>query len=140
MVSSKYSSIAGFEVDLNKKILNLVSKKELEYTKKHKPYCSRCAKNDIREKILSEVRLQEARNGFIDFDGINTDLTEFEKGLDNYGKEERFEVLEETDAWSRARGETTERIIGKNTDFKCKYCSAGISVLVPIEDIKINKK
>ena len=134
----KPKTLVEYEATITAEVLKIVSAKAQEYNYKHKPYCERCAKETIKSRMIAEARMQEARQGFIDFKELKLKVEDFIEQLDQFGDEKKFIVISTKDAWNRARGETKETIYAKTIDYKCIECDAGISVDVPLEEL--NKK
>lgn len=118
---------------------NRLHKKEVEYAEKHKPYCSRCAKLDFKDRMNEKIREYERKVGHIDFEKFKIKIQD----LEPYGAESRFNFIEESKAMEpvpgtlQNQGQIVRQVqIGVHKDYKCKERGCGISVFVPMEDLE----
>lgn len=106
-----------------------IADKTQEFAKKHKPFDEPCARLEFKDKLDSAEKESERINGFVS-DNIKIDIGD----LDKFGKEDRFELLEDQeDSQDRViEGSRTQVVIGHTLSYKCKERGHGISVFVPI--------
>lgn len=112
-------------VTFNKKI----SAKMLEYNKKHLPFDEPCARLEFRDKLENAEKESERRHGFIKLDEIKIEIGD----LEEYGKPDRFELVEEQDAYidKVLEGSRTQVIMGKTMSYVCKARGHRIAVFIP---------
>ena len=97
----------------------------------HKPFDEQCARIDFRDKIETQEKESERRNGFVKVEDIKVETG----NLDRYGDESRFELIKDVEAYDdiiSSEGKKTRGIIGHMVDYKCKQRGHGVSVLVPL--------
>lgn len=135
----KRNTIEVGENTYRKEFRKRLSKKEQEYTKKHLPFCARCANFDFAEAVEKYVREKNKRGVTISI--RDTEIAEqLSKDLDQYGKPDRFTLLDEAEAWEpRIVGHTkTTELIGYHLNYICTVCGGEkhgkVSVFVPILD------
>ena len=132
--------------DVFDKFRKKISDKEREYSKQRKPYCARCAKLDFKNSNEERARQMEIKIGYIDFEKFKPIYPD----LEEYGKEDRFILLKESDAMEPTRNPIPGTIqrkvkIGIHRDFQCKVCgdidaerktSGRISLFIPNEELE----
>lgn len=108
-----------------------IAKKAMEFAKAFKPFDEPCARLDFRDKIETAQRESERKHGFVS-DNLNIDIG----NLDIYGDENRFELLDDQEAYvdKVIEGSRTQVVIGHTFDYKCKNRGHGISVFVPMRE------
>src|SRR3990167_4660750 len=101
---------------------------------KKKPYCFRCARFDFIDQSQKAIEEMERSCKFI------TDLSQLNAvtDLNDYGKDDRFEFLKETDALEPVNigGVKQMTKIGVNRDYICKVRNCRTSIFVSNEEIK----
>jgi len=109
---------------------------EQKYAKLHQPWCRNCAKMDIRdEKKRMELELLRRRGNVREADVEDIIKTKLNMDdLDEYGKKDRFEFLEEFEAKEKTLIGTRGflRLIGYDWDYKCKVRGCRIAVFIPL--------
>jgi hypothetical protein len=110
-----------------------LSDKTQEYAKKCKPFDEPCARLDFRDKLEAAERESERIHGFI-VPNLKIEIGD----LDKYGDENRFELVEDQEAFKDKvmEGSRTQVIEGHTMSYKCKNRGHGISVFVSNEDYK----
>jgi hypothetical protein len=111
-----------------------LSKKVLEFNKKYKPFDEPCARLEFKDKLETAERESERRHGFVDVKELKVDIGD----LDKYGSEDRFELLEDQEAYidKVIEGSRTQVVMGHTLSYKCKNRGHGISVFVPNDEYK----
>ena len=118
--------------------------KEKEYLQeKKKPFCFRCARFDFLDNIQKNMtELERSASYETDIDKYKLKLPD----LDQYAKEDRFELIKETIAMEPVPGLVSGRTvhrniqIGAHRDFKCKVRGCGISIFISNDDLEKEKK
>lgn len=115
------------------KVANIV----LEFNKKFKPYDSACARLDFIDKIETAERESQRMYGF-----VKEDLRIEVGDLNKYGKEDRFELVEDKEEKEEVlmNGLRTWVISGHTLSYRCKQRGHGIAVFIPIADYNERKK
>ena len=108
---------------------NKVIQKEQEFTKKHKPYCARCAKIDWKDEYEKSIKEASRKKGQVTMPEIE---------LAQYGDIARFKLLSTTEAIETIRVNDISKgiLIGHHENYMCKTRNCGIAVFVPIEEKK----
>ena len=107
-----------------------VSEIMLEFNKKFKPFDVACARLDFRDKVESAERESQRTYGFVKED-LRVDIGDLTK----YGKEDRFELIddhEDVQMKMTINGERQETV-GHTLSYKCKNRGHGIAVFIPIQ-------
>lgn len=139
MVSINNPNALG-KFDTVDKIRAKIADKKLEYDQKHVPYCARCARLDLKDMVEKKIESDVRMNKQVDWVEINKQITVFLENLDVYGNSDRFEKVNESEAYHRFKGDNKDTLIGTNFDFKCKIRACGVTVLMPNEEIDPKKK
>jgi len=136
MIEKDYMDIG--EVTPIKVFDRVLAEKEQVFVHNHKPFCSICARQDYKDKLAQAEKESERRHGFIKMDEIKLDIGT----LEQYGKEDRFELLEDQeDVQDKViEGSRTQVVIGHTLSYKCKVRGHGIAVFIPIEEYNALKK
>ena len=115
-------------------VFDKIAKKQQEFQRKEEPFCSRCARLDVEEKIH---RLKEKAENKI--------FGRFEKAeevedldFDAYGESKRFEVLDTSPVREvkLIDGIRKEFETGSWENFRCKERGCGLSVFVEKKEDK----
>lgn len=104
---------------------------EQKFVRNFLPFDSQCARIDFKDKLDNAEKESERIHGYVTEDALNVDI----RGLDEYGKADRFKLLqvdEEKEAQLNA-GLRTQVVVGYTLKFVCKQRGHGISVFVPVE-------
>jgi hypothetical protein len=114
-----------------------VAEKVLEYNKKFKPFDEPCARLDFRDRYEKAQKESQRIYGF-----VKNDLKLEIGDLDKYGKEDRFELLEDQEAYvdKVIEGSRTQVIMGHTLSYKCKDRGHGISIFIPNDEYKRMKE
>lgn len=121
-----------------------IEAKSREFFNKKKPYCVRCAMMDYKDKKEQTVKEFERKAGYIQFDKVEKEIRLMvpKMDLNQYGADDRFELVKESDAMEPSSvivaGNKMQRQVktGVNRDFKCKVRGCGITLNVNDEDKK----
>jgi hypothetical protein len=120
-----FISLMDNEPNIIDKFNEMLSKKELEYTKLKKPFCRRCAILEFKDKLAEKVKEMERKVGFADLEKIKIDI----KKLDTYAKESRFEETGIEEVTDPGRWKGAEPKLKHYKNYKCKVLGCGISIL-----------
>ena len=114
-----------------------IAAKILEYGKKHLPFDEPCARLEFRDKFESAEKESERKMGFVS-DDIKVEIGD----LDNYGKPELFELIEDQEDYVDRviEGSRTQVVVGHTLSYKCKKRGHGISVFIPIAEYNKSKE
>lgn len=118
-----------------------IAKAAQGYLKKRKPFDEQCARMEFRDQIEMQERESERRHGFVKVDELKMDIEGLD--LDKYGKEDRFEFIDDKEDVTEKfiEGTKMQVTIGHTLSYKCKPRGHGISVFIPIEEYReLNKK
>jgi endogenous inhibitor of DNA gyrase (YacG/DUF329 family) len=126
-------------MDFVDKIRVKIVDKQLEYTKKHQPFCARCARLDLKDKVEERIITDSRMNKKVDWVAINKIIDDHINNLDVYGDPNRFTKVNESEAFHRFRGDKKETMVGTNIDYKCKFKGCGNTVLVPNDELEPTK-
>lgn len=109
---------------------------QLEYVKKHKPFCYRCAKIDFLEKLNTMSRETQFTSEQ-DKESPSTIVYEnlLPKDVNAYGDSKRFELLKEEEVFADQliSGVKVPNLIGVRQIFRCKNRKCGHAVEVPLK-------
>lgn len=113
--------------------------KESEYTKKHVPYCFRCAKVDFEKNVseaMREKQLHTDEDKEIDVDKI------YKVDLDKYGGEKRFTLLrtEPVNEDKLMDGIRNSVLTGYALSYECVERGCKNCVFVPLKDYEERTK
>jgi len=114
-----------------------LASKAQEYVKKRLPFDEPCARLDFRDKIENMQKESQRIYGFVN-ENLKLDISD----LDKYGKESRFDLIEDQENKEDilVNGLRTSVISGHTLSYKCKDRGHGIAVYIPIEEYKARKK
>ena len=115
-----------------------LAEKVLEFNKKFKPYDMPCARLEFRDKLEAAEKESERRYGFIRPQDLKVDIGD----LDKYGNPDRFEFLEDQEAFQDKviEGSRTQVVMGHTVSYRCKARGHGISVFIPNKEYEEFKK
>lgn len=108
-----------------------MAKKTQEFAKLRKPFDEPCARIDFRDKVEAVQKESQRMVGFVDED-MNIEVGD----LDKYGKEDRFDLLEDQEDYVDRvmEGSRTQVVVGHTLTYKCKNRGHKISVFIPIKE------
>lgn len=115
---------------------NKVVKVELEFAKRHEPYCARCAKMDFYDNV-SKFLTERGRKGSEEAVDVDLILRECSPELQKYGKPDHFDLLDEAEVYEDKiiDGMRQHVLTGMNRNFKCRTRggknTGGVCVFVP---------
>ena len=107
-----------------------------EYTRKHKPFCERCATFDFQDALAKHVRESVRRQKVSNYtEALNASTMDFHD-LNQYGADVRFELLSRKEHFETVRIQltTVREQTGWMLDYRCKIRQCGHSVFVPLKE------
>jgi len=123
----------------NKTALDLflgeLAKKQQEYSKEFKPFCTRCARVDFEKFVVDNAMEMELS------DSTKNEISKF-KSLDEYGKDNRFAFIESREIREDKLldGIRTPVVTGKVYVFRCIVRGCGHKIFVGTEDVEAFEK
>lgn len=122
---------------LQKRLRKLLVAEEQKFTLAHEPFCFRCAKIDLGDRIEQKIKEAKRKRNFSE-----ESLSLGEINLSPYGDIGRFKKVSETEAKEPINqgGLTKMVLIGRNHHFVCKERSCGVTVFVPNEEYDLSTK
>ena len=111
--------------------LSKLAEKGQEYAKKHLPFDEQCAKIDYQDKVDKIIKENERIYGYI----REEDIKDIKIDLDEYVKEDRFEIILEDEEieMQNINNVRTAVKVGWTIKYRCKQRGHGISVFMPNE-------
>src|SRR3990167_7978959 len=105
---------------------------EQQYVIKHKPYCSRCADLDFKDKWEEKLKEISRNTSKVDDNKIKLSLPE----LDVYGQEKRFTLRTKSPIIRDvvSDGVKIPKLVGHYYEYICNVRGCGRSVEVPLVD------
>lgn len=121
------------------KIFDTIAKKQLEYQAKEKPFCSRCARLDVEDKV-HRIGVEGSRKILGEFEEskVSIDLL---GDLDKYGDIKRFEQLDSTPVFENKLIDGMKKSVetGRWDNYRCKERGCGLSIFIEKKDATAKK-
>lgn len=120
------------------KVFAQIAKKQQEYQLKEKPFCSRCARLDVEEK-LHKLRDRQSEK-VVNMD-TNTKPVDIELDFDKYADSKRFEKLESSPVFENKLVDGMKKSVETGTweNYRCKERGCGLSIFVEKKEANSKK-